>query len=153
MSSRNTIVFGTMTSTVDSQNQIEFLQKLFGQSSTSSGKLSTGHIAQSVKIGDKTMVKVSGIGYGKISVNLTLLNVLHVPTLTCNLLSVSKLTLDNHYAANFTSHGCSFQDLASGKMIGSAEECNGLYLLGPTIFQVSIKSFLVSLVFPIFYCV
>ncbi|KAF7825205.1 Retrovirus-related Pol polyprotein from transposon TNT 1-94 [Senna tora] len=82
-----------------SQNQIEFLQKLLGQSSTSSGMPSTGHIAQSVKIADGTMVKVSGNGSVKISANLTLLN-----------------------------------DLASGKMIGSAEECNGLYLLGPTIF-------------------
>ncbi|KAF7826274.1 Retrovirus-related Pol polyprotein from transposon RE1 [Senna tora] len=139
MSSCNTVVFGTMTSTVDSQNQIEFLQKLFGQSSTSSGMPTTGHIAQSVKIADGTMVKVLGIGSVKIIANLTLLNVLHVPTLTCNLLSVSKLTRDNHYAANFTSHSCSFQYLASGKMIGSAEECNGLYLLGPTIFPGQIE--------------
>ncbi|KAF7800456.1 uncharacterized protein G2W53_045130 [Senna tora] len=63
MSSHNTDVFGTMASTVDSQDQIEFL---------SSGTPSAGHIAN--------------------------------------------------------------QDLASGKMIGSAEECNGFYLLGPTIF-------------------
>ncbi|KAF7814836.1 Retrovirus-related Pol polyprotein from transposon TNT 1-94 [Senna tora] len=103
----------TIDSQPFSQNQIEFLQKLFGQSSTSS-----------VKIADGTMVKVSGIEYAKISANLTLLNVLHVPTLTCNLLSVSKLTRDNHCAANFKSHGCSFHDLASGKMIGSVEECN-----------------------------
>ncbi|KAF7800778.1 Retrovirus-related Pol polyprotein from transposon TNT 1-94 [Senna tora] len=134
MSTRNTDAFGTMASTVDSQNQIEFLQNLFGQSSTSSGMPSTVHIAQLVKIADGTMVKVSEIGSVKISNNLTLLNVLHVPTLTCNLLPVSKLTRDNHCAANFTSHSCSFQDLASGKMIGSAEECNGFYLLGPTIF-------------------
>ncbi|KAF7814678.1 Retrovirus-related Pol polyprotein from transposon RE1 [Senna tora] len=91
-----------------SQNQIEFFQKLFGQSSTSSGMPSTGHIAQSVKIADGTMVKVSGIGSVKISANLTLLNVLHMPTLTCNLLFVSKLTRDNHCVANFKSHGCFF---------------------------------------------
>ncbi|KAF7832109.1 Retrovirus-related Pol polyprotein from transposon TNT 1-94 [Senna tora] len=137
MSSRNTVVFGTMASTVDNreihgkppnwqprsrssaahhvettvsqpfnQNQIEFLQKLF------------------VKIADGSMVKVSGIGSVKTSANLTLLNVLHVPILTCNLLSVIKLTRDNHCAANFKSHGCSFQDLASGMMIGSAKECS-----------------------------
>ncbi|KAF7812603.1 uncharacterized protein G2W53_033579 [Senna tora] len=69
-------------------------------------------------------IHVLRIGSVKISANLTLLNVLHVPTLTYNLLSVSKLTRDKHYAANFKSHGCSFQDLASGKMIGNAEECN-----------------------------
>ncbi|KAF7812209.1 Retrovirus-related Pol polyprotein from transposon TNT 1-94 [Senna tora] len=169
MFSRNTVVFGTMTSTVDSssftpehsalttrgpprspssaahhvetidsqpfsQNEIEFHQKLFGQSSTSSGMPSMGYITQSVKIPDGTMVKVSGIGSVKISANLTLLNVLHVLTLTCNLLSVSKLTRGNHCAANFKSHACSFEDLASGKMIGSAKECNGLYLLGPINF-------------------
>ncbi|KAF7839520.1 uncharacterized protein G2W53_008002 [Senna tora] len=33
-------------------------------------------------------------------------------------------------------------DLASGKMIGSAEECNGLYLLGPTIFPAFHKTVL-----------
>ncbi|KAF7810379.1 Retrovirus-related Pol polyprotein from transposon RE1 [Senna tora] len=50
-----------------SKIQIEFLQKLFGQSSTSFGMPSTGHIAQSVKIADGTMVKVLGIGSVKIS--------------------------------------------------------------------------------------
>ncbi|KAF7821409.1 Retrovirus-related Pol polyprotein from transposon TNT 1-94 [Senna tora] len=107
-----------------SQNPIEFLQKLF------------------VKIADGTMIKVSAIGSVKVSANLTLLNVLHVPSLTSNLLSVSKLTRDNHYAANFKSHGCSFHDLASGKMIGSAEEFNGLYLLRPTIFPAFHKTVL-----------
>ncbi|KAF7812462.1 Retrovirus-related Pol polyprotein from transposon TNT 1-94 [Senna tora] len=54
------------------------------------------------------MVHVSGIGSIQLSDTLTLLNVLHVPTLTY---------------------------LASGKMIGNAEECNGLYLLGSSIFS------------------
>ncbi|KAF7808238.1 Retrovirus-related Pol polyprotein from transposon TNT 1-94 [Senna tora] len=91
----------TINSQPFSQNQIEFLQKLFGKSSTSSGMPSTGHIAQSVKIADGTMVKVSRIGSVKISANL-----------------------------------------ASGKMIGSAEECNGLYLLGPTIYPTFHKTVL-----------
>lgn len=89
-----------------------------------------------VKIADGTMAKVSGIGTVKISSNLNLLNVLYVPSLSCNLLSISKLTQDNQCCANFHSNGCVFQDKASGKMIGSAKECNGLYLLGSTPFNV-----------------
>ncbi|KAF7810716.1 Retrovirus-related Pol polyprotein from transposon RE1 [Senna tora] len=161
------------------KDQIEFLQKLFGQSSTVSGMPSTGHIAQSgtssamtisktsndswivdsgasdhmtgnaflftdlapckscllVKIADGTTVHVLGIGSIHLSDTLTLLNVLHVPTLTFNLLSVSKLTRDNHCSAHFKSHACVFQNLTSGKMIGNVEECNGLYLLGSSIFS------------------
>ncbi|KAF7842738.1 Retrovirus-related Pol polyprotein from transposon TNT 1-94 [Senna tora] len=87
-----------------------------------------------VKIAYGTMAKVLGIGSVKISDTITLLNVLHVPTLACNLLSISKLTQDNHCSANFQSHNCTFQDLASGKTIGRAEEYNGLYHLGSSIF-------------------
>ncbi|KAF7808931.1 Retrovirus-related Pol polyprotein from transposon TNT 1-94 [Senna tora] len=128
MSSRNTVMFGTM---------IEYCDHCHKKGHT---KDTCWEIH--VKIANGTMVKVSRIGFVKISANFTLLNVLHVPTLICNLLSVSKLTRDNHCAANFKSHGCSFQDLASGKMIGSAEECNGLYLLGPTIFPAFHKTVL-----------
>ncbi|KAF7812604.1 5-formyltetrahydrofolate cyclo-ligase-like protein [Senna tora] len=79
-----------------------------------------------------TMVKVSAIGSIKISTTLTLMNVLYVPALACNLLSICKLTQDNNYCATFRAHDCVFQDLASGKMIGNAKEYNGLYILGST---------------------
>ncbi|KAF7814526.1 Retrovirus-related Pol polyprotein from transposon TNT 1-94 [Senna tora] len=85
-----------------------------------------------VKIADGTMAKVSAIGSIKISTTLTLMNVLYVPALACNLLSISKLTQDNNYCATFRAHDCVFQDLASEKMIGNAKEYNGLYILGST---------------------
>ena len=54
---------------------------------------------------------------------------LHVPALDCNLLSISKLTRDNNCVTKFFPNLCEFQDLDSGKVIGSAEMCSGLYLI------------------------
>ncbi|KAF7834637.1 putative LRR receptor-like serine/threonine-protein kinase [Senna tora] len=105
-------------------------------------KLAPCKTSLQVKIADGTMAKVLGIGSVKICDTITLLNVLHVPTLACNLLSISKLTQDNHCSANFQSHNCTFQDLASGKTIGRAEEYNGLYHLGSSIFPAFNKAVL-----------
>ena len=67
-----------------------------------------------------------------ISDKLTLNLVLLVPNLTCNLLSISKLTKDLKCVTKFYSNYYEFQDLESGRMIGNARECAGLYLLeGP----------------------
>ena len=82
-----------------------------------------------VKIADDSDAVVAGIGIVKVSATLTLNSVLHVPNLKCNLLSVSKLTKDEHCQANFFADHCSFQDLLTGMMIGSASESNGLYYL------------------------
>ncbi|KAF7836931.1 Retrovirus-related Pol polyprotein from transposon TNT 1-94 [Senna tora] len=72
------------------------------------------HVAQSapcaslqVKIADGTMAKVSAIGSIKISHTLTLMTVLYVPALACNLLS-SKLTQENNCCATFRAHDCVF---------------------------------------------
>jgi len=57
--------------------------------------------------------------------------VLHVPSLSTNLLSVHKLTQDLNCHVIFSSHICVFQDLAMEKMIGVAKAQNGLcYLQG-----------------------
>lgn len=61
--------------------------------------------------------------------DLTLNSILFVPKLDCNLLSISKLTKEKSCVTNFSSAHCEFQDLASGKTIGNAEECSGLYIL------------------------
>ena len=61
--------------------------------------------------------------------NMTLKSVLHVPKLTYNLLSVSKLTKDLNCVVTFFSSHCEFQDRSSGKMIGIAEKKDGLYYL------------------------
>ena len=81
-----------------------------------------------IRITDGTLSFVAGKGTIKLQ-NLTLNFFLHVPKLTCNLVSISKLTKDLNCVAKFSSICCEFQDLHSGTMIGSAEESEGLYYL------------------------
>jgi Reverse transcriptase (RNA-dependent DNA polymerase) len=74
-----------------------------------------------------TSVHASQLGKAKLGPNLELTNVLHVPSFSQNLLSVSKLTKANNCAAIFFPHFCVFQDLSTKKMIGMGEERDGLY--------------------------
>ncbi|KAF6159557.1 hypothetical protein GIB67_032328 [Kingdonia uniflora] len=69
-------------------------------------------------------------GKGKISVSssLTLSDVLHVPHLTINLLSISSLPKSLNCSVTFYPSHCNFQDLETKKMIGSGREVGGLYL-------------------------
>lgn len=76
---------------------------------------------------DGSLSAIAGKGSIAISNKLTLQNVLHVPNLSCNLLSVSKLTCDLKCCANFLSNHCEFQELETGRMIGNAKESGGLY--------------------------
>jgi len=55
--------------------------------------------------------------------------VLHVPNLSCNLLSVSQLITDKNCQVHFFDTHCVFQDLISGKVIGTAKKSGGLYYL------------------------
>ncbi|RVW43757.1 Retrovirus-related Pol polyprotein from transposon TNT 1-94 [Vitis vinifera] len=82
-----------------------------------------------VRIVDGSLSKVAGTGSVVLSRDLTLNSVLLVPNLDCNLLSISKLTKEKRCITNFSSTHCEFQDLDSGKTIGNAEECSGLYIL------------------------
>ncbi|RVW23954.1 Retrovirus-related Pol polyprotein from transposon TNT 1-94 [Vitis vinifera] len=82
-----------------------------------------------IRIADGSLSKVAGIGSVVLSRDLTLNSVLLVPNLDCNLLSISKLTKEKRCITNFSSTHCEFQDLDSGKTIGNAEECSGLYIL------------------------
>lgn len=79
----------------------------------------------------------AGKGLVAISKSLILYNVLHVPNLSYNLLSISKLT---HYLGNcavyFPNH-CEFQEMDSGKTIGNARESDGLYLFWRWKFYMS----------------
>ena len=59
--------------------------------------------------------------------SLELNSVLYVPNLSCNLLSVRKLTKDLNCTAKFFPSCCEFQDLSSGRTIRKARECDGLY--------------------------
>ncbi|KAL6318088.1 hypothetical protein AAG906_035233 [Vitis piasezkii] len=90
-------------------------------------KPSNGH--SSVHIADGSKSKIAGTGSIKLTKDLYLDSVFHVPNLDCNLLSISKLARDLQCVTKFYPNSCVFQDLKSGKMIGSAELCSGLYLL------------------------
>lgn len=62
-----------------------------------------------------------------ISASINLEFVLHVPKLTCNLLSVSKHCRDNNCKVIFLDSYCVFQDQISGKTIDSARMIDDLY--------------------------
>ena len=80
-----------------------------------------------IKIADGSLSAIAGKGSVFISPSLTLHNVLHVPNLSCNLLSISKITQDHQCQANFYPSSCEFQELTSGRTIGNAREIGGLY--------------------------
>ncbi|RVW39021.1 hypothetical protein CK203_089160 [Vitis vinifera] len=80
-----------------------------------------------VRIADGNFSPIAGKGLIKISEEIDLKSVLHVPKLTCNLLSISKLSRDSNCCVIFYESHCIFQDQSSGKTIGSARMINGLY--------------------------
>ncbi|PON36390.1 hypothetical protein PanWU01x14_328850 [Parasponia andersonii] len=70
-----------------------------------------------VKIAGGSLTKVAGVGSVILSEDLILKSVLLVPSLDCNLLSVSKLTRDLTCVTNFFTMHCEFRDLESERMI------------------------------------
>ena len=66
-------------------------------------------------------------GLIKLTENINLTSVLHVPNLACNLLSVSKLCKDSNYRVTFFDSHCAFQDQTLGTMIGCVRMIEGLY--------------------------
>ena len=56
-------------------------------------------------------------------------NVLYVPSLTCNLMSVSQLLEEHSYHVLFTHKFCIIQALNLKNLIGAGVQCNGVYLL------------------------
>nr|KYP60468.1 Retrovirus-related Pol polyprotein from transposon TNT 1-94 [Cajanus cajan]KYP68078.1 Retrovirus-related Pol polyprotein from transposon TNT 1-94 [Cajanus cajan] len=70
---------------------------------------------------------------GMITLNkhMVLHNVLYVPDLTCNLLSVSHLLVDLSYFVTFTNKLCIIQDRALMTLIGKSKQCDGVYWFRP----------------------
>ena len=73
---------------------------------------------------------------------LTLKDVLCVPSFNLNLISASKLAKDQNCCIIFFPDYCILQDLVSGKMIGSGKQRGGLYYMHPStnksvVFHVS----------------
>ena len=61
-----------------------------------------------VKIADASYSVVVGVGIVKINPNISLQAVLHVLNLSCNLLSISKITKDLNCVVNFSPSVCVF---------------------------------------------
>ena len=80
-----------------------------------------------VKLADGSLSAIAEMRTIKLTSLITLQDVLHVPNLSCNLLSISKFTSNHQCRANFYSSYCEFQKLTTGRMISSAKEKNGLY--------------------------
>lgn len=61
--------------------------------------------------------------------DLTLIDVLLVPSFACNLISVHKLASDSTCMIIFFFNGCLIQDLTLKKQIGMGNLANGVYYL------------------------
>ncbi|RDX85737.1 hypothetical protein CR513_33034, partial [Mucuna pruriens] len=68
---------------------------------------------------DGTLATIAGSGSIPFPPLITLHNVLHIPNLSCNLLSIGKLNFNMNYHVIFYSHDCKFQELTLKRMIGS----------------------------------
>lgn len=75
--------------------------------------------------GSKTMSTSKGVFH--MSNNITLENVLYVPSLDCTIISVSKLLKERKCVAMFTDSLCVLQDRFSRTLIGAGKERDGLY--------------------------
>ncbi|XP_020595820.1 uncharacterized protein LOC110035847 [Phalaenopsis equestris] len=74
-----------------------------------------------IRVVDGSVSKVAGFGSVRITQNILLRSVLHVPTLNCNLISIEKLTNDLRCIAKFLPIACEFQDENSGTTIDNVE--------------------------------
>ena len=95
---------------------------------------------QTVRIANGTRTKVVETRIICLSNTLILKSVLFVPNLDCNLISVSSPNRDLNCETKCLAKSCVFQDLSSGKTIGSADFRAGLYVLDvstPSIHSVS----------------
>jgi hypothetical protein len=79
-----------------------------------------------VRIADSSLSPVLGKGSVSVTPSMTLTSVLHVPNLAANLLSIARITIELNCRVIFYSYYCFFQDLATGKMIGSGSLKDGL---------------------------
>ena len=75
---------------------------------------------ETIKIADDSLAPIAGKGKISPCAGLSLHDVLHVPKISYNLLSISKITRDLNCKATFLHDSVSFQDLSSRRMIGTA---------------------------------
>lgn len=81
--------------------------------------------------------KEGTINFGK---GLVLNNVLYVPNLACNLISVSQLIHDSNCVVTFSDKLCVIQDRTSRTVIGVGEQQNGVYHFRTVTFVQACKT-------------
>ncbi|KAK8293190.1 hypothetical protein V6Z12_D06G173200 [Gossypium hirsutum] len=84
---------------------------------------------KAVKTADGSLCKIEGHGTVVLNEQIALKNVLFVPNLACNLISISKISIDLYYSTIFNDLDCTLQALNSKMMIGKVSLQNGLYIL------------------------
>ncbi|KAL0557269.1 hypothetical protein IC582_005795 [Cucumis melo] len=103
---------------------------------------------EKIQIADDFLAPIAGKGQIVLFDGFSLQNVLHVPKLAYNLLSISKITRELHCKATFLSESICFQDLNSGRTIGTVRHSGGLYILNDDTSGSSIST--TSLLFSYF---
>jgi hypothetical protein len=93
-----------------------------------------------VRVADGSMVPIAGRGSIQCTKSLSLSHVLHVPKLPVNLLSVSSLNKSRNCRSWFDPTSCAFQELGTGKLLGTGTEHEGLYHLDDGSDEVALAS-------------
>ena len=84
---------------------------------------------QSVRLADGSSQTVLGIGTVACGSNMSLSSILHVPSFPMNLLSISCITKELNCAVIFFPSRCLFQELGTGRKLGTGNMRDGLYYL------------------------
>uniref|UniRef100_A0A803NUC9 Integrase catalytic domain-containing protein n=1 Tax=Cannabis sativa TaxID=3483 RepID=A0A803NUC9_CANSA len=88
---------------------------------------------EQITIGDGRKLPISHVGSGVIQTKssnpLLLKNMLHIPSISKNLISVSQLTTDNNVSMEFFSDFCCVKDQSTGKVVLHETLKDGLYQL------------------------
>ncbi|CAN1852228.1 Retrovirus-related Pol polyprotein from transposon RE2, partial [Linum perenne] len=82
-----------------------------------------------VRIADGILSPVEGIGRVRLTDGIELFHVLFVPTLHCNLISISQITRDLNCKVVFSSDRCSMQEECSGRTIGTGRLQEDLFII------------------------
>ncbi|KAL0557130.1 hypothetical protein IC582_005648 [Cucumis melo] len=97
-------------------------------------------VMKKIWIADGSLAPIAGKGQIVLFNGFSLQNILHVPKLSYNLLSISKITHELHCKATFLPESVCFQDLNSGRTIGTARHIRGRYILNDDTSDSSIST-------------
>ncbi|KAL0556977.1 hypothetical protein IC582_005495 [Cucumis melo] len=100
---------------------------------------------EKIRIANDSLALIARKGQIVLFDGFSLHNVLHVPKLSYNLLSISTITRELHCKATFLPESVCFQDLSSGRTIDTTRHSRGLYILdddtsGSSISRTSLLS-------------